>query len=169
MSIVGASKSIIDQLSHVLDQLPNNLYIKPIIVLNGSSIGQHVRHTLEFYTCLFEGLPSAQVDYDGRQRDIFLESNTLEAKNCLDRIAGFLNNVSSNINLELIQQYDAGDPCLVPSNLYRELIYNMEHAVHHMALIRIGLKELTPELALDESFGVASSTMKYRRDLAISK
>ncbi|WP_109832894.1 DinB family protein [Reichenbachiella versicolor] len=169
MSLVVTSQNIFNQLSELLTRLSDTDYSRTLPILNGSSIGQHVRHTLEFYTCLFEGIPNGTVDYDSRRRDIFLESNTSQAQNCLDRISNFLKNVEDNIDLELIQSYGEGEDTRVPTNLNRELIYNIEHAVHHMALIRVGLMEIDSEMELDKGFGVASSTLKYRKELQLSK
>ena len=44
-----------------------------------------------------------------------------------------------------------------------ELVYNIEHAVHHMAIIRIAVQHEFPDLALDDEFGYATSTLKYLR------
>ena len=49
------------------------------------------------------------------------------------------------------------------SNLDRELVYNIEHAIHHMALIKIGIKEVAPQLQLPEGFGVANSTIRHKK------
>jgi hypothetical protein len=43
-----------------------------------------------------------------------------------------------------------------------EIAYNLEHTIHHMALIRVGLHELG-DITLDDSYGVAPSTLKYRK------
>ena len=51
------------------------------------------------------------------------------------------------------------------TNYYREIAYNLEHTIHHMALIRVGLRELG-DIAVDDSYGVASSTLKYRKQCA---
>jgi hypothetical protein len=37
-----------------------------------------------------------------------------------------------------------------------------EHTIHHMALIRVGLRELG-DIRVDDSYGVAPSTLKYRK------
>ena len=41
-------------------------------------------------------------------------------------------------------------------------MYNLEHAIHHHALIKVGLKIMT-KIELPESFGVAPSTIQYRK------
>jgi len=52
----------------------------------------------------------------------------------------------------------------VKSNLMRELAYNLEHAIHHMALIRIVLNQQFPDVKVDANFGVAYSTIRYNKD-----
>ena len=71
-------------------------------------------------------------------------------------------------NLILETVYDNSVVHRVESTLDRELIYNIEHAIHHMAMIKIGLKVLAPELHLPENFGVAPSTIRYRHQTGIN-
>ncbi|WP_420582682.1 DinB family protein [Reichenbachiella sp.] len=166
MDIIPASHKILDQLTYLLENLTNDEYSKSLLILHDNSIGQHVRHSLEFYTCLMNGRPHGLVNYDERERDVFLESNTLEALTIVANLKGALNEIKRNQPLKLLQQgyaVDSNEKNEVESNLYRELIYNIEHAVHHMALMKIGLRELKPDLELPNDFGVASSTIKFRQ------
>ena len=48
------------------------------------------------------------------------------------------------------------------SSFYRELSYNIEHAIHHMALLKVAVKQTLTYISLPENFGVASSTIRYR-------
>jgi hypothetical protein len=48
------------------------------------------------------------------------------------------------------------------SSFHRELAYCLEHSIHHQALIKIGLIELGALHLIDESFGVAPATLKFR-------
>ncbi|WP_456458158.1 hypothetical protein [Reichenbachiella sp.] len=166
MDIIPASQRILDQLTHLLENLTNDEYSKTLAVLHDNSIGQHMRHTLEFFSCLTTGLTSGIVNYDERERDVFLESNTLEALSSIAKLKVAIDQIKDNCGLKLVHQsydLDAREEHEVDTNLYRELIYNIEHAVHHMALMKIGLREIKPSLELPKDFGVASSTMKYRQ------
>lgn len=166
MDIIPASQRILDQLAHLLENLTNDEYSKTLAVLHDNSIGQHMRHTLEFFICLTTGLTSGIVNYDERERDVFLESNTLEALSTITKLKEAIDQIKDNCGLKLVHQsydLDANEAHEVDTNLYRELIYNIEHAVHHMALMKIGLREIKPSLELPKDFGVASSTMKYRQ------
>ncbi len=169
MSIKPAVDEIFNQLSWLLAQLSNDEYSQVSPQLNGASVGQHVRHTLEFFKCLIDGSKTGSVNYDLRERDIFLESNTLQAKALIEELIGSFDSMEEKQEIDLIQSYGEGsEPICAQSNVLRELVYNLEHAVHHMALIRIGLREVKPKLKLEDSFGVASSTIRYKKSQLIN-
>jgi hypothetical protein len=44
----------------------------------------------------------------------------------------------------------------------RELVYNIEHAVHHMAIMKIGVREIASYICLAPDFGIAASTIRYK-------
>jgi hypothetical protein len=48
------------------------------------------------------------------------------------------------------------------TNYFRELTYNIEHAVHHMAIIKIGIREVANYVTLPADFGIAASTIRYK-------
>ncbi|WP_422360412.1 hypothetical protein [Reichenbachiella sp.] len=166
MDIIPASQRILGQLTHLLEKLTNDEYSKSLSVLHDNSIGQHMRHTVEVFSCLMKGIQLSRVNYDERERDVFLESNTLEALSEIKKLNEAVDQIKDNQSLKLVSQgyaLESDEKHEVETNLYRELIYNIEHAVHHMALMKIGLKEIKPELELPNDFGVASSTLKYRQ------
>ena len=68
----------------------------------------------------------------------------------------------------LLEAEDYGDDLeivAIPSNYYREIAYNLEHTIHHMALIRVGINEVS-SVVLPTEFGVAYSTIKFRQQCA---
>lgn len=60
-----------------------------------------------------------------------------------------------------------GDEQLITTNLYRELIYNLEHAVHHMAIMKIAMPEIAPYIVLPPDFGIALSTIQYHKNQTV--
>ena len=48
------------------------------------------------------------------------------------------------------------------SSMGRELQYAFDHAIHHLAIIRMGLETHFPEIPVDKDLGVAPSTLKFR-------
>lgn len=69
-----------------------------------------------------------------------------------------------NKSLEL-QQTIEGEAISISTNYYRELVYNLEHCIHHQALIKVALLQLN-HVTIDENFGVARSTIEYRKQCA---
>jgi uncharacterized damage-inducible protein DinB len=146
-------------LLHLIGNLSPSQYEEKAAMLGGVSIGQHVRHIVEMVQCLLQGYASGKVDYEARKRDIRIETDIQFAA---DLIHELLDKIDlDNKTLELKQ--DGTSSTLVTTFYYRELIYNTEHALHHMALIRVALREMGLEI-VDEHFGVAPSTVRYQRD-----
>ena len=52
---------------------------------------------------------------------------------------------------------------VIESTYYRELVYNIEHCIHHQAIIKIALLQFENKL-INEEFGVANSTIMYRKE-----
>jgi hypothetical protein len=165
MQLYNAIKTSFQQLNEVLDQLTAEQYQTPSENLSGSSVGQHTRHVIELFQCLLAGYASGTICYDDRKRDVRIETDPLFAKQLLGDIASSME--QENIGLQLAGVYDKASTKQfhLTTNYNRELLYNLEHTVHHMALIRVGLKELKTEL-VGEQFGIASSTIRHRQQCA---
>lgn len=156
--------NLLDQLQYVIEQLTNEEYTQPIKLLSNSSIGQHTRHILEFFIELNKGYATGIVDYDQRTRNHAIESDKFFTINLIAEITGCL----EKPDRELLMNVELGgeNPSLqVYTNYYRELVYNLEHTVHHMAIIRIGATSISA-VSIPGEFGVAASTLKYRKQCA---
>lgn len=149
------------RLKKVLVEIDQRLYTH-VNAKGRASVGQHVRHTLEFYQCLFQAETS--VNYDARKRDILIESSPQHAMFTIDQIVKQVQAVQVDFTLQtLVELPSATNETLsVSSSLSRELFYVLEHAIHHMALIRILIKDEAADFELEDSFGVAYSTLAYR-------
>ncbi len=157
-----SSLNTLEQFKHILSQLPQECYCTPCTTLSNSSIGQHTRHVIELYLCLINGYENADVSYDRRERNPRIENEVLFAIQQLECIQEALEkeNKPLSVTYEL-----AGEENTLQSNYYREVMYNLEHAIHHHALIKVGIQHFT-QMELPESFGVAPSTMEYRKACA---
>jgi len=146
----------------VLKQLGNEHYTTPITALSNATVGQHTRHIIEFFECLQLQYESGNINYDLRQRDNKIETDVNYAIECIDAILSGLNNPYKTLNL--IVELD-GKSMVIDSNYNRELYYNLEHCIHHQALIKVAL--LTFEnITISSEFGVAPSTIQYRLQCA---
>lgn len=166
MQIINASKEICSQLFHLCENLKKDEYAYCSSLLLGSSIGKHMRHIIEFYDILREGSEIGEVNYDTRVRSSRIENEPKVAKERLALISAWLEELSVNKNLSLYLNFNQDSKAVkqVKSNLMRELAYNLEHAIHHMALIRIALNQQFPHVKVDANFGVAYSTIRYNKD-----
>jgi hypothetical protein len=165
MKLKEPISNILNQLQYVINQLTNDQYTQPVKVLSGSTIGQHTRHILEFFIELNKGYESGLIDYDKRVRNRAIETDRDFTVLTIQEIDENL--VKPDRDLLMQAGYENDHTYLMPvyTNYFRELVYNLEHAVHHMALIRIGVNAIT-DIVVPEEFGVASSTIKYRKSCA---
>ena len=140
----------------------NENYSKAVVSLSGATIGQHTRHIIELYQCLLDGYETGIVNYDKRKRDTILETYCYKAIRALDQIKENLEQENKDLQLE----FELQDTFLnLSSNYFREVYYNLEHAIHHQALIKVALIEL--HIAdFPDQFGVAPSTLQYRYQCA---
>ncbi len=42
------------------------------------------------------------------------------------------------------------------------MVYNIEHCIHHQALIKVALNEMEANHLINKNFGMAPSTIQYR-------
>ena len=165
MELKKAATRILHQLSSFINTIDDNDYAQPLVVLNNATLGQHIRHTLEFFVCLKDGLDEGLINYDKRNHDKSIETDRTIALSIINEICDFLDldHVDKELLLELSYGEKEEDVNQIKSNFSRELAYNIEHGVHHMAIIKIGAIALRPTLDLPVDFGVASSTLRYRK------
>ena len=165
MELQKAVQQVFLQLTDSLNQLQPDQYILSCKNLSGNTIGQHVRHIIEMFQCLEAGYLKGEVDYEKRKRDKQIETDKDFATAILKDISRQISR--DNKTLYLLTYYNElqEEPEKITTNYYREIAYNLEHTIHHMALIRVGLRELG-DLPVDDSYGVASSTLKYRKQCA---
>ena len=165
MQLQQAVNNVFVQLSATLDQLSQEQYVQPCQSLLNATIGQHVRHIIELFQCLENGYDEGLVNYEKRKRDAVIESSKDFANNLLREVHQGLDRPNKVLNLEACYEEDSSNPIIIATNFYREIAYNLEHTIHHMALIRVGINEVA-EIELPAEFGVASSTIKFRKECA---
>src|SRR5690348_6092187 len=131
MNISKACLQILDQLTYLVHQIDEGDYVKSSEALSKSTIGQHLRQTLEFFICFQHGYDAGVVNYDKRAHDKLIESDKFIALGAIRRISDFVSALNENKNLKLEVGYDLAKEefVTVETNSMRELVYNIEHAV----------------------------------------
>lgn len=165
MQLKQAVNNVFVQLSASLEKLSQEDYTRACPSLFNNTIGQHVRHIIELFQCLEKGYEPGLVNYEKRKRDLDIETNKTVASNLLRQIHEELDRENKELVLEATYDEHDSAPIRISTNYYREIAYNLEHTIHHMALIRVGINEIAP-MQLPENFGVASSTVKHRQQCA---
>jgi hypothetical protein len=165
MQLQQAVNTIFVQLAGSLSQLSPPQYSQSCQTLFNNTIGQHVRHIIELFQCLENGYQSGIVNYEKRKRDTLIETDKELAGSLLLEIHRGLSKVNKTLTLEACYDEHQNEPIAIETNYYREIAYNLEHTIHHMALIRVGITEIST-IQLPDDFGVASSTVKYRKQCA---
>lgn len=160
--LIQSIKNNLSENIELLRQLTNDEFTEKNPELSNATIGEHVRHTIELFGCLLESYNYGVINYDDRKRDLLLQTNKNEAITILEKYLLELDKP----NKELSLTYNCFSTIeLLQTNYYRELIYNLEHSIHHQALIKVALLSL-PHIKISSSFGVAPSTLEYRKQCA---
>lgn len=165
MQLINGVREVLVQMTDTLSRLTDGQYNHSSRVLSGASIGQHVRHVAELFICLENGYAEGVINYDNRKRDRRIETDRHFALCLLGQIQEGMDKPDKLLQLETGYATADGRAFLATTNYYREILYNLEHTVHHMALIRIGIESLSA-VSLPDSFGVAASTIQYRTSCA---
>lgn len=155
-------KNQLIDLNKLLLRLQTHNYVLRSVMLGNISIGQHTRHIIELVQCLQQGYDEGCVNYDNRKRDFRIETDRHFAISCIEECIHNL--VRKDRPLLLIQDNDLLNS--INTSYNRELIYNSEHAIHHMALIRVALREMELDL-VSEHFGVAPATIKHQEKVCV--
>ncbi len=153
---------IIDQLIDLLNVIDSAIYKNALRPLHYSTMGQHVRHITEFYLCALNGYEGGVIDYDARERNILIEIDKDFTVETLQNVKVQLQAFQSDTPLILKSKFGGDETIDIPSSFFRELTYLIEHTIHHLAIIKIGLNEVYPEICIPKNFGVAHSTIRYQ-------
>lgn len=166
MVLIRENIDMLYKMKQHLQNLPDGIYTSPCSILSYASVGQHFRHIIEFYTCIEEGVAEGKVCYDERKRNLLIETDRVNAEKMIEGIIHFLDNLSSDRTLLLKACYSSTNDAqtIVNTSLFRELAYALDHSIHHLAIIKIALADAG--VRVDSEFGVAPSTLKFRKACA---
>lgn len=158
-------QATLQQLDELLTQLNSEEYVQKDTILSGSSIGMHVRHIIEFVGCVLDGEKTGTICYDDRKRDEILQTDVQAVKQQINEISIRIDQVNQEQSIQLVGFYGVPKTFQynLTSSIERELAYNIEHAIHHMAMIKIAVNQLFPHITLDTQFGVAHSTLRHEQ------
>lgn len=164
MDCRAGTELIINQILGLLDQLSDDEYSKQIGIFNGSTIGKHVRHIYDCYRSLVLTDDVGELDYCKRERNPKIESFTMSAQTAFNQLVEKIEGLDETRLIEVVTDFDTNESTLrqrVKSSVGRELMYAYDHAVHHLAIVKMGVKTEFPKIVIESNLGVAPSTIKH--------
>jgi hypothetical protein len=166
LEITRSVEDVLQQGLHLLDSLDGDSYTRPAAGGFGGSIGEHYRHVVEHFACLLAGIRDGKVDYDARKRDRAIENDLDYARAAAEALIDDFKRLPWDAFQKWLQvtytvAYNTDEFESVPSNVSREIVFCVGHAVHHYAIIRLLCAQA--EIEMPSGFGVAPSTLRHAR------
>ncbi|MBM3177231.1 MAG: hypothetical protein FJZ78_04410 [Bacteroidetes bacterium] len=167
MEISNTCSKIIAQLTNAVELIPDDSYARPLDLLHGSTPGQHVRHIAEFLLALEKGYGLGVVSYDLREHNKEMETSKRFVLDALQSAKLFFESCLEDRPLVLESMHDKADNnwTSVSTGYFRELLYVIDHAIHHMAILRMAIAQISPDIKLDADFGMAFSTLHHQKKM----
>lgn len=145
----------------LLNSITDEQYSDKTIPPYYSSIGANMRHILDVFTCIFNGLEKSCVDFSDRERNQLAEEKTAFG-------IAYFNDVIAQLQCLNTEDFDAIIPVTDDLGLGKltanytvgsALIQAHSHAIHHFASIGFIINQLGIELP-DADFGYNPTTPK---------
>ena len=160
-ALIAANLKVLEQGAQLLTRLDDASYTRLVKPLFEYGIGSHIRHCLDAYTSLLQGLETRLIDYDQRARNDRIACDRFYAQT---HIATTMAKMAALLQWQpawsaLMLQARQDTPHWTVTSLERELQFLLSHTVHHYALIALMLRAqgLEPE----QDFGIAPSTLQH--------
>lgn len=158
--------NILQQVANLVKQIDDNHYSEQLDLLSKNTIAKHVRHILELYVQLMAGLTQNEINYEKRERNLLLEHNRNYTIDFINDLKTSILSLETNLETVQLRTLIQNDELLVITSLERELVYNIEHAIHHMAIMQIACNHCFKYIVLEKNFGVAYATVQYNNTCA---
>lgn len=155
--IVGNLERGIRLLSSISDEAYGDCCVPPYF----SSIGGNMRHILDFYSCIFNGLEKGHIDFTQRNRNELIEQKTALGINYFNEIIAKINKLDISTFGDLIKVTDnlGKGNVTIDYTIASTLAQAHSHAIHHYALVGLIINQLGLELP-EADFGYNPTTPK---------
>jgi uncharacterized damage-inducible protein DinB len=177
----GVVKMLRDALIHsliqievILDNLQHYAEGKADQYFAELGVGRHLRHIYDHFLAVQMGTSTssegalALIDYNRRNRESLIEVNRHASRDLLQDILLWcqslpIDDAALKTRMMVISEID----CLQQASerfettFARELLYLINHTIHHVAYVKLLLKQVN--VSLPESIGIAPSTASYER------
>ncbi|MGJ8744380.1 DinB family protein [Polaribacter sp.] len=153
----------------LLEAISDEQYANKTIPPYFSSIGCNMRHVLDAFNSIFNGLESGEIDFTARKRNTVCEKTTQDGILYFNNIISKLQTIdTSNFSTMVLVKDDLGSGIItINYTLESVLAYAHSHAIHHFASIGFIIHQLGIELP-DADFGNNPTTPKKQLTNLIS-
>jgi len=164
-SVISAINNNLNNAISLIDAIDVNIYTDTTVGPYYSSIGSHIRHALDFFDCIINGVQENDIDLTARKRDEIISTNPEAAKNHIREIQQQLASyVDVNTDYLLHVTDNLGDGKItIMYTLESILAQANTHATHHYAIISYMLQTLNVEIVIS-GFGYNPSTPVPKRE-----
>lgn len=155
---------VLDQVKNLITSCDKQVYSNPS-QHSLSSIGQHIRHIIDHFVIFETGLKDGVINYNLRSRGNISEKDpSVALQQILELIDWFKNINLDNDPVDVISEVSIAKTQImtIQSNIARELVYLINHTIHHVAYASLVAKQLDQEV--DQNLGIAPSTVTYLKN-----
>lgn len=157
-----AAEQVFDRCTCLIEAVTDDAFVAPSATIRGGTIGAHVRHVLDHYAALFNGVEAPPVAYDRRERRLAMERDRAAARSAVESLRSRLLSpalgADSPVAIRVMTSAE-GQEVELRSTFGRELAFATHHAIHHLAMMRAIASEFGVSLA--DNFGKAPSTVHH--------
>ena len=150
--IVQALKITVIKAKSILAELTDEQLSNATIPPYYSCVGTHIRHILDFYRCIDNGLEKGEVDLTSRNRDSIIEGNRARALQEVEDVYKLMDqwsNFSQDKKITVIDDLGTGKQRL-EYTLAALTAQANSHTIHHFALINYMLNSLGVTLSYSD-------------------
>ncbi|PCH64462.1 MAG: hypothetical protein COC09_02445 [Gammaproteobacteria bacterium] len=168
-AVISANTQALEQVLSLVSSAKGGAYSETPQGMT-STIGRHVRHVLDHYSALQISMNNGEIDYDLRSRDSIIETDSALALRQTNKLITWMqDNIHADSALKMKTEISLNgqETCVVESSLKRELIYLLNHTIHHVAYITLVLRMLG--ITIDQHIGIAPATQSYLKSNTIKQ
>ena len=154
---------ILDILAKLSKDIQDTLYIE-------KNIGQHIRHINDHFMAVKNGCSTEVIDYNSRNRGVSIETKMSSAHKQMLSLCAWIDSLRKNAsatefdkNIKIRSEIDCFKTTnqTFKSTIARELLYLINHTIHHAA--HIGLICRNEGIDIPLNTGMAPCTMSFLR------
>jgi len=144
IEVISAINENLQKASQLLLSISQENYTDQSVAPYHSSIGSHIRHVLDFFNCIIEGLDANDIDLTARKRDERISTQIPFALDSILKVQQTLLNFADANTDYLVHVTDnlGQGNVTVDYTLESILAHANSHAVHHFATIGYMLHQL---------------------------